>query len=441
MNKIKKFRFFTFLVLVAGVFSLCFFGVKINQKNNAVAAGENGIQVSIQVDNTSIKTTDTDAEITVTVIVENKTGMGLYSAQATIQFDSDVFEINDSGLVQSPDIALTFKYNQTTDFENGKVTLAGTNNGNAITSTRFILGRWKAKVKNFDKSSASVSLIKAEDDFMVTLPNYEEEYATLGNGVNINFVEPSSECDLTNLTSTQNGVAITKSGNDYVATVPYSVKSLSTSSLKPTTSAGATVSYSPSGNVSLNEGTNKIVLTVTAEDGVTKTQVNLIITRLEGETVNTLESLVIKTESGEVISLDQAFSADVTTYSAKAEAGTTSVVVEAKAVGKFATISGTGKHSVPSVIEVVVTAENGTTKKYTINVTVEAKEPTDPSDPSDPSKPSDPSDPSKPTNPGSSDDKKEVDTFPYILAIIILGVNNIFAIIVIIFMAQRRKRK
>lgn len=327
---------------------------------------------------------------------------------------------------------------RSTNLSEGLICLAGDNKDDPISATRWILASYKMKVKSFDSSSSAISM---SNDIIADMMGQQQSATFVNENLSINFVEPSSECNLTNLTSTQSGVSITKSGSDYVATVPYSVKSLSTSSLKPTTSAGATVSYSPSGNVSLNEGTNKIVLTVTAEDGVTKTQANLIITRLEGETVNTLESLVIKTESGEVISLDKAFSADVTTYSAKASAGTTSVVAEAKAAGKFATISGTGKHNVPSVIEVVVTAENGTTKKYTINVTVEAKEPTDPSDPSDPSKPSDPSDPSKPTNPGSSDDKKEVDTFPYILAIIILGVNNIFAIIVILFMAQRRKRK
>ena len=104
----------------------------------------------------------------------------------------------------------------------------------------------------------------------------------LTNGtITLGFVEPSTECDITNLTSKQSGVSITKDGSNYKAEVANSVSTLNTANLTPTVSAGAKVTYSPSGSVALNVGENTITITITAEDGTTKKTATLTVTRAE----------------------------------------------------------------------------------------------------------------------------------------------------------------
>jgi len=79
---------------------------------------------------------------------------------------------------------------------------------------------------------------------------------------------------------------------------------------------------------------------------------------------NNLASLEV-----EGLTLSPEFNSDTTNYSVDAEAGTTSVTVNAKASDSKASISGTGD------VEVVVEAENGSTKTYTIVVNVKEKDP------------------------------------------------------------------
>jgi hypothetical protein len=73
------------------------------------------------------------------------------------------------------------------------------------------------------------------------------------------------------------------------------------------------------------------------------------------------------------VTLDPAFSADVTSYNAEIAANTTEVNVTAAAADAKASIAGIGKVAVvegANTINVVVTAENGSTKTYIINATV-----------------------------------------------------------------------
>lgn len=82
-----------------------------------------------------------------------------------------------------------------------------------------------------------------------------------------------------------------------------------------------------------------------------------------GNNINTLESLKI---SG----IDINFSSDKTQYSAEIDAD--KVVIEAQATNDKAKISGTGTKKInygKNNINVVVTAENGLTKTYTISIT------------------------------------------------------------------------
>ena len=404
---------------------------------------------------------------------------------------------------------------------------------------------YKLKVK---KPASDFSSITMSNDLIPDMLGIQQEVTLVGSDIKIVFTPFSTECEMTNLTSSISQVTITKNGNDYVATVPYSISTFDTASLNPTVSAGATVTYSPNGKIPLNEGENTITMTVTAEDGTTNKQYRLVITRLSGENVNTLSSLTVKNNSntllsktgaqlssgtnddlgtisyqdrgnisiitakngnfstvqiqldgvskytgnasetnktlslgmltagnhtvkvvvnsqtgtkteyvitlnvqapdtnnnlatmilknvnGEEITLDQAFDADTTSYTVTLPEGSSKVTVEATAQSSNATITGDGEHNVPGTIQITVTAEDGSTKVYTVTVTVENDEPTPPNpDDNDPDKPNH-------DDPTTDETNSKVDLFPYILGLIILGANNILAFIIIVVMVAQRKK-
>ncbi len=90
--------------------------------------------------------------------------------------------------------------------------------------------------------------------------------------------------------------------------------------------------------------------------------------RRQLSTNNNLSSLGI-----DGVSLNPEFNSDTVEYSVELEAGTEKINVTAAASDSNASVSGTGEREVTegdNNIEVVVTAENGATKTYTIKVTV-----------------------------------------------------------------------
>lgn len=88
---------------------------------------------------------------------------------------------------------------------------------------------------------------------------------------------------------------------------------------------------------------------------------------------NNLASLEV-----EGLTLSPEFNKNTTSYNVSAESDTTSVTVNAKASDSKAKVRGTGEievHEGANTINVVVEAENGATKTYTIVVNVEEKNP------------------------------------------------------------------
>lgn len=510
--------------------------------------GGGGITCTLSVDKTNLKPTDTILNLTVTI--ENTTGKDLFGAQVDIQVDPEVFEVDakvdaECGIIQSTDISNSYVDVNNSSLSTGKISLAGDDNYKAISKQRWVMAGYKLKVK---KPASDFSSITMSNDLIPDMLGTQQEVTLVGSDIKIAFTPLSKECEMTNLTSTINEVKITKNENDFVATVPYSISTFDTASLRPTVSAGATVTYSPNGNVSLNEGDNTITMTVTAEDGTTNKQYSLVITRQAGENVNTLSSLTVKNntntllsktgaqlssgtnddlgtisyqdrgnisvstakngnfstvqiqldnatkytgnasetnktlnlgmltagnhtvkvvvnsqtgtkteyvitlnvqapdtnnnlatmqlkmENGQVIELDKEFDPSVTSYSVTLPKGTSKVTVEATTQSQLSRVTGTGEHNVPGTIQITVTAEDGSTKVYTVTVTVEKDEPTPPNpDDNDPDKPN-------PDDPTTDETNSKVDLFPYILGLIILGANNILAFIIIVVMVAQRKK-
>lgn len=92
------------------------------------------------------------------------------------------------------------------------------------------------------------------------------------------------------------------------------------------------------------------------------------------------DSLIQEVVSGDALlatltantgTLSPAFDPDITEYTLKLPAGSSSVTIDATAHHAKATVTGTGEYtSFPTDAEITVTAEDGTTKTYTISISV-----------------------------------------------------------------------
>ncbi|MDR2467019.1 MAG: cadherin-like beta sandwich domain-containing protein [Prevotellaceae bacterium] len=126
------------------------------------------------------------------------------------------------------------------------------------------------------------------------------------------------------------------------------------------------------GSITLNVGANNFSVTVTAEDGTTKTY-NISVTRAAPSLSSdaTLKSLSLGN-----VALSPAFSANTTSYTASAANSVTSVTIAAVANHAKATVAGTGTKNLnvgTNSFSVTVTAENGTTTAaYTVTVVRDA---------------------------------------------------------------------
>lgn len=123
-------------------------------------------------------------------------------------------------------------------------------------------------------------------------------------------------------------------------------------------------SISGTGSKKVNYGKNTFNVVVTAENGSKKTY-SIIVTRPDNrDTDNTLSSLSAS-------SLNLKFNKNTTNYSFNVENSVKSITINAKASSGKATVSGTGVKTLKDYVNtfnVVVTAENGSKKTYTIKV-------------------------------------------------------------------------
>jgi len=166
--------------------------------------------------------------------------------------------------------------------------------------------------------------------------------------------------------------SFTKYTNTYYGTVANSVTKVEIAAEKNNSNASFVSGYG-SRTVNLKVGENTILVKVTSETGSERVY-TLVITRAGTPEVvnvdktksanNNLESLVVS--SGSMM-----FDSNVINYNLYVSNSITSVLVTAVADDEKATLVTTGGTNLQvgtNKVEVVVTAENGTTKTYTINV-------------------------------------------------------------------------
>lgn len=151
-----------------------------------------------------------------------------------------------------------------------------------------------------------------------------------------------------------------KTQNEYKINVNPGITSLHINAV-PTSDAA---SYKIVSNSGFKVGMNTVQIIVTAEDG-TKNTYTLKVNRIASENAD-LDSLT--TDEYDMTSV---FDKDVTTYNITLENDIKTLHVKATAADKLSKITGTGIYNLQTgnnEINVMVTAENGDTKVYTLNV-------------------------------------------------------------------------
>ena len=187
---------------------------------------------------------------------------------------------------------------------------------------------------------------------------------------------------------------------EYTTEVPFSVSNLAVSATANDTKATVTVKNS----TLVANATTKITITVKAEDGSTKIYT---ISAKRAQDPNYVPSSNNNASNIKVdgFLLSPAFSTEVTSYVVWLPYETESITLSGSAADKNASIEVVGGTNLEAgkdnVVKVICTAEDGTTKEYTVIAKRAAAHGSDPviPDPSDPTEPSEPSEPSQPTEP------------------------------------------
>ena len=221
---------------------------------------------------------------------------------------------------------------------------------------------------NDEKKSGSVSVnIKSAN---TSNENNSNNGSTGGNIT----ASKSKEARLKNLGIKPNDFnGFKRDKTDYSVEVPNNVSKVNVYATPLDSKAKVT----GTGDVSLNEGeSKKVAITVTAEAGNTKTY-SLTIKRkaadeaeaqTQGDSDASLKSLGIKPDKYDF----SGFKKDKTQYSVQVPKDVEEIEVYAEATSDKAKVTGTGKTQLKNgknTIVVQVTAENGTTQTYTIEVT------------------------------------------------------------------------
>lgn len=188
--------------------------------------------------------------------------------------------------------------------------------------------------------------------------------AISGASKTINITNPpSSNNNLSNLSVNVGKISFNKNTTSYSINVDSNVTSANITA----TAEDSGAKISGTGNKSLNYGSNKINIIVTAPSGAQKTYTLNIIRKDNRSGNNNLSSL--KVSDGE---LSPKFSKNTTNYSLSVPYSVSNLTVNAKSEDSKAKVQTSGNTNLvaesTNKVIVTVTAENGAQKTYTINV-------------------------------------------------------------------------
>lgn len=188
------------------------------------------------------------------------------------------------------------------------------------------------------------------------------------------FSPPNADLSALSVSGATLSPAFSTSTTHYTATVSNSTAAAAVSATAA--ASGSTVSYSCngssfSGSATLVEGANLIEVSVTPKDGSYAKTYTVSLTRTPKSTDNGLSALTVGS-----LTLSPVFASGTYSYSAVALASDTSVLVTPTATSANSTITVNGQaapstvllSSYETAITILVTAQDGTTKSYIVNV-------------------------------------------------------------------------
>ena len=183
-----------------------------------------------------------------------------------------------------------------------------------------------------------------------------------GNSVNL-YIKGNELIGGFTISSSNSSVAAVEAGTAWVEDNTVTIK------ISAINSGSATITVTPT-TVADDNGNDLSLASKTLTLIVTEPTKNPIIKKSSDATLKSLEI--------ENIKLDKEFKSNETNYKAEVEAGTEKIKIKASATDNKANVSGIGEISVTSgtnKLEIIVAAEDGTTKVYTITLTVKDYDP------------------------------------------------------------------
>lgn len=175
---------------------------------------------------------------------------------------------------------------------------------------------------------------------------------------------PSSNNNLSSLSVSSGGISFNKNTTSYNVSVGSDITSVSISAIPE--DSGAKVSGT--GSKSLNYGSNKFNITVTAPSGASKTYTVNVNRKDNRSSNNNLSSLNVN--GGD---LKPGFSKNTTSYTLDVPYSISDLAVNAKAEDSKSKVTVTGNNNLiaeeTNQVTITVTAEDGSKKTYTISVT------------------------------------------------------------------------
>lgn len=168
---------------------------------------------------------------------------------------------------------------------------------------------------------------------------------------------------------------------DYTASVPFGTKTITVTPTVEDAEATITVNNvnvingSPSKPVALNVGSNLILVRVTAADGETTNSTQIIVTR-QGNTDAKLNSLIPSTgglnpsfsPDQQIYSMNVPSDVDVIRFTPLASDSDAEITINGKLVMNGEESSAIHLQNGENKVSIIVTAQDGSTKEYTVNI-------------------------------------------------------------------------
>lgn len=308
-------------------------------------------------------------EVSYNVVISNLSGIdtGVTGLQGIVKYDTSYFSFVSSTPMTSP---LTVQENKTSD---GTYNIVGSTMGTGFSSDSTV---YTIKLKAIKEGTTSVEL----SDFYITdfaanliKCNTSNKSVTISSKSNVDPTPTptkSSDSKLSGLSV--DGYSLSPSFDAGTKNYTITVDS-NTSSVNVNASANSSVAgVSGTGNISLTGDSTQIPVTVTAEDGSKTTYTITVKKSASSEPVVTKSSdATLKSLDVSGYTLSPSFNKDKTTYSMKVKSNISGLNVSAIPNDSNSTVEVTGNsgwQSGVNTINVKVTAEDGTTKTYIVNV-------------------------------------------------------------------------